>query len=699
MVPQLIASVLWITLIIIDIVLARNLFLNYRKDLDIQKLMYSAGLLLCIPIYIVAMSGIIDTVLASNILVLSPVGILVAYLYALLSERFNLSYDKYKFPYISCFLIITVVAVELFFAPLPIDALPVVLSGAIFASILAIIQFLKKFDTSAILLFLAVPCFTICILGIQSDLIELALFCGFSAKALLILAFEVAKRQGDSTSTILVLKKQVGSLEKNFAKLFDMLPDPAIIVDGRGTFLAITPTVPKLTGYKREELIGSNFMTSDLISAHSKRILVKNLAKRMLGFHLNPYEIEIKSKDGKKMQFELNGVKINFEGTPADMVIFRDLTERRKLIEAIEKEQERFQSIAESSGDWIWEINNKGKYTYSNPVVEKILGYTAKEVIGMDYCGLISQSSKQLTLVKDAFKKSKKINYTKKCFRKDGTAAILESHGNPIYGGDGELLGFRGVDRDVTEKKRMEEKLLISERFAAVGQLATMVAHDLRNPLQAIAGSVHFVKKATKGIDNEKMTSVINCIESSVKYSDKILKDLFDYSMEIRLELSEVDPKSVVRDALARIVIPDGIDVVEKVSCEPRICVDIDKLRRVVVNIVSNAFDAMPKGGKLTITSKKVDKSLELIFKDTGDGIPEEKMGKLWTPFVTTKAKGMGLGLPICKRLIDAHGGQILVETQKGIGTCFIIMIPLDLCNTTEFECLVETSEMVIFKE
>src|SRR5665647_362507 len=459
---------------------------------------------------------------------------------------------------------------------------------------------------------------------------------------------------------------------------FNILPDPAVIVDGRGTFIALTSSVSSISGFQKEELLGTNFMTSNLITASSKATLLKNLAKRMLGFHIDPYEIELRHKKGNLIYFELNAMKIEFEGKPADMVVFRDLTERKKLIKSLEQEQMRFQSIAEASGDWIWEVDSEGNYTYSNPIVEKILGYTAEEILGKRCFNLLcTDDISQMELVGNIFANQKSFFLNKQCQHKDGHISFLESHGVPIVDEKKKFVGYRGVDRDITERKRMEKRVLKSERLAAVGALATMVAHDLRNPLQGVSTAVHFIRKATENSDNkQKIALVLQRIDDSVKYSEKIIQDLLDFSAEVKLDLTEADPKSIINRALSNMQIPVRVKLVDNTLDIPRIFVDIDRIRRVIVNLVLNAFEAMPNGGTLTIASKEVKDCVELSFKDTGSGILKEKMDKLWTPFVTTKAKGMGLGLPICKRMVEAHGGQILVESEEGKGTTFTLLFP-----------------------
>ena len=666
-------SIFWLILIIVDLLVARKILILYKKDKDLQKIMFAIGVLMCIPINFVAAVGASRSLhLVSNIYEWAPLPILLSFLFFLLSEKFNLNI-------IRCFKVFILgvsITFGMFFLPFVLDARIILYSGLVTISVLEILHYRRKPNLDLKSLFIAVPAYVIYIAASKYGFYELGLLAGFAASGFLMLAFDAAKNEG--SATLLSIKNKLKAAEGNFSKLFSIIPDPAVIVDEKGTFIAITSNVPTLTGYSKEELIGSNFMNSKLVSAKSKVILMKNLAKRMMGIQVPPYEIELRSKDGKKMQFELNAMKIDYQGMPADMVVFRDLTERNKLIETLEIEQLRFQTIAESSGDWIWEINGKGLYTYSNSVVEKILGYSAEEMIGKEYCGSISPCFEVNSQA--AFRRLLDYNclrMTKYCKRKDGGTSILESQAVPTLNRRGRIIGYRGVDRDITEKKELEARIVKSERLAALGELATMVAHDLRNPLQGISNGMFFIKKATKGVEDTKLITVINSIEQSVSYSAKILKDLLDFSGEITLDRAKTNPVSMVEYALRDINIPENVKLINTVVDNQEFFVDVDKMKRVITNIVKNAIDAMPRGGSLEIFSRTTSNNFELYFKDTGEGIPKQKMDKLWVPFVTTKAQGMGLGLPICKRIIEALGGDILVDSVEGKGTTFCLQLPL----------------------
>jgi PAS domain S-box-containing protein len=238
-------------------------------------------------------------------------------------------------------------------------------------------------------------------------------------------------------------------------------------------------------------------------------------------------------------------------------------------------------------------------------------------------------------------------------------------------------LGFACVIHDITESKEMAAKLVISERFASIGQVAGMVGHDLRNPLSSISAATYYLKNHYGTVMDDTGREMIVAIEKSVDYSNNMVKDLLDYSRELKLEVETTTPRLLMDSALSMVKVPARVKVVDNCVNVPMISVDVAKVSRVFVNLITNAFDAMPDGGTLTLSTKKSPELVEFTFEDTGVGISAESMGKLWTMLFTTKPRGMGLGLPICKRIVEAHGGKIQVESIEGRGTTFKIALPV----------------------
>jgi signal transduction histidine kinase/putative methionine-R-sulfoxide reductase with GAF domain len=234
------------------------------------------------------------------------------------------------------------------------------------------------------------------------------------------------------------------------------------------------------------------------------------------------------------------------------------------------------------------------------------------------------------------------------------------------------------VQERTKELMEAQAKLLKNERMAAIGQLAGMVGHDLRNPLTGIAGAAYYIKANSSPRLDQKSRQMLDIIEEGVQRSNKIIGDLLEYSREIRLEFSEITPKAMLKEALSLVKIPRNIHVKDFMRDNPTISVDIEKMRRVFINIIKNAVEAMPKGGTLTLRCKESDSNVEFCFTDTGQGMTKCVLDRLWSPLFTTKAKGMGFGLPICKRLVEAHGGKISVKSENAKGSTFTITVPID---------------------
>jgi signal transduction histidine kinase len=228
------------------------------------------------------------------------------------------------------------------------------------------------------------------------------------------------------------------------------------------------------------------------------------------------------------------------------------------------------------------------------------------------------------------------------------------------------------------ELRKAQQQLLKSERLAAIGQLAAMIGHDLRNPLTSIIGSTYYLEKKLGSNADSKLREMLGIIKKNVEYSNKIVNDLLDYSRDIVLELETVTPKTVIKETLRCVKMPTNVRLLNLTTNQPKIEVDFQKINRAFDNLLTNALDAMPEGGALKIESERTGSSVIFKFSDTGTGISPNDMENLWTPLFTTKAKGMGFGLAICKRIVEAHGGSISVKSRVNKGTTFTVKLPIE---------------------
>jgi PAS domain S-box-containing protein len=324
-----------------------------------------------------------------------------------------------------------------------------------------------------------------------------------------------------------------------------------------------------------------------------------------------------------------------------------------------------------------------GKIVQANDALLEVSGFTKKEVIGKELSDLFLDKQTGESIITRVLKEEEIKNFETQFKTCNGEITVLFS-GSAVKQKSRRAIGLVCIVHDITERKEMEKKLVNAERFASIGELAGMVGHDLRNPLSSISGATYYLKTRYADKLDVKGNEMLAAIDSSIDYSNKIVSDLLDYSREIRLDLEATTPKNLLSSSLALVNKPSTVQIQDYSVDTPKIVVDKAKLNRVFVNIIKNAFDAMPNGGTLTIENRQTGDNIAFSFTDTGIGMTKETLEKLWKPLFTTKAKGMGFGLPICKRIVEAHGGKISVKSRQGQGTTITTTIPIQQTSTSK---------------
>lgn len=335
------------------------------------------------------------------------------------------------------------------------------------------------------------------------------------------------------------------------------------------------------------------------------------------------------------------------------------------------------ETIVSTMPDSLILANNEGIIIQVNDALTKTTGYSEKELIGKQLRDLFLDEingSETITLLKTK-NEIKNIETKFRIAREKVITVLLSASG--VRGSNGKRIGFTCIVNDITSRKEMESKLFTAERFASIGELAGMVGHDLRNPLSSMKAATYYLKTKYSSKLDTKAIDMLSTIENSIEYSNKIVSDLLEYSREIKLSLESTSPKSLITSSLSFVDTPANIKVNDYSTDVPEMNVDAVKINRVFVNIIKNAFEAMPNGGTLTIKTENTLGMVTISFNDTGTGMTKEALNNLCKPLFTTKPKGMGFGLSICKRIIEAHGGKINAESIIGEGTTITTSFPI----------------------
>ena len=236
------------------------------------------------------------------------------------------------------------------------------------------------------------------------------------------------------------------------------------------------------------------------------------------------------------------------------------------------------------------------------------------------------------------------------------------------------------VDNRTKDLEQVQEKLIRSERLAAVGELASGVGHELRNPLNVIRNCAYLLKMPLSEKDDEEAINTLTVLDKQIDIANKIVTDLLDFTRITPPSQVRVELKNIINESLSWITVPSQVVIKSSLNGHSQpVRTDPEQISRVFANIISNAIQAMSnKGGELNIDSGEEDEYLWVKFRDNGCGIPNENLEKIFEPLFTTKPKGIGLGLAISKRLVEQNNGKIEVSSQVGQGTTFTVKLPLE---------------------
>ena len=493
--------------------------------------------------------------------------------------------------------------------------------------------------------------------------------------------------------------------EEKYRVILESIEDGYYEVDITGNFIFFNDSLCEIIGYTRDELMGMNnrhYMDGEI----AKKVYQSYNKVYTTGKPDKGFEYEMIRKDGTSRNVEVSislmkdseGQGIGFRG------IVRDVTKRKRTAEALKESEGRYRGLFENSTDFVFTLDLEGNFTDVNKAAELLTGYTRAELIGInnrDYTP--KEAHKRIfQAFNRVFETGEPLqDFPLEVIVKDGSKKYFETSMTLLRKGD-EIIGFQGSSRDITKRKRSEEKLkeyswrleqmveehtkelkdvqekvVRQEKLSVLGQLAGGLGHELRNPLGAIKNTVYFLNTALKepGPDIKEALGILN---KEIETSEGVIKSLLDFARPAVPARRKVDVNDIVQAAMNRVPVPEKVQVVTRLNeALPNIAGDPEQLIQAFRNFIINAVQAMPEGGRLVIKSEAPSpESVTISFSDTGLGMEGETLAKVFEPLFTTKAKGIGLGLALTKMLVEAHGGKIEVQSKTGKGTTFTVSLP-----------------------
>lgn len=351
------------------------------------------------------------------------------------------------------------------------------------------------------------------------------------------------------------------------------------------------------------------------------------------------------------------------------------------LKEALQKTESLNLSILESMESAVLAVDSTGRITTFNQVAEQLFSTSRENVIGESYSRVFPQDEWLISQILQKKSKIKDFELNFKMLSGEERNLLVSNSG--IFSLKGKLQGAISVIHDITDLKRLEEESKRSERLSALGNLAAGVAHEVRNPLNAIAIAAQRLKKEFKPVKAEKdYESFLNSILSEIKRLDQIVNQFLSLARSQKLNLEPTDAAFYLSEILNFVKIEaeeKKIIVRKKLEDSATVKIDRPEMKKALLNIILNGIEATEPGGTLTLETHKrpEEHRFEIVISDTGKGISKEDLPKIFQPYFSTKEKGSGLGLAIAHRIVSDHKGKIEVESIKGKGTSFVINLPL----------------------
>ncbi len=506
----------------------------------------------------------------------------------------------------------------------------------------------------------------------------------FSAKAITI----GKKRYLQSMVRDITERKKAEEALHLRAHLLNEATDSIIATDLDGNLLYMNEATCRTRGYSKEEMLNMNvkqLVPPEMAGAVEERL------RRVKKKGAIVIESEHVRKDGSVFPVESTARTINLEDRTIVLSVIRDITERKQAEEALRESEEHYRALLElggRTGEAVVMLQDdergRGMHVYASDEWALITGYSRDELLNMSLLDLVHPDAREEARERHEKRMHGEVLpglYEVTIIRKDGSGVPVEgTYAYSSYKGKPANVGYI---RNISERKKMEEQLVVTDRLASIGELASGVAHELNNPLTGIIGFSELLLK--KNIA-EEIKEDLEIINREAQRTAQIVRNLLTFARRHETTKEPVDINQAIKSVLDLRAYEQKVHNIEAVANLdpnlPKITADLFRLQQVFINIIINAEHFMTEAhgrGTLTITTESDGDVIRVSFADDGPGIREENMRHLFDPFFTTKevGKGTGLGLSICHGIVTEHGGQIYTESELEKGATFTLELPV----------------------